>query len=431
MNDRNIRSEAGYSQRPIGSEYNSAFSQNMGYDFSSGMSPKRKRNGNTSKMVACIILCVLLSFGASFGGTLLARKLFPLSVETEGTEIEALLLENPDEVLDKKAPTASVYGSAGEEVFAVSDVVRMVQDAVVVIKVSAVSNSPFGGSTTSTGAGSGVIVSEDGYVLTCYHVVEKATSIKVTLNDGTSLDASLVGGDEPSDLAMLKINAGEKKLTFAKQGNSCDLVVGESVIAVGNPLGILGGTVTTGIISSTERSVRMSDGNVMTLIQTDTAINSGNSGGGLFNRSGELIGIVNAKYSASGVEGIAFAIPIDSAYPVQLDLLQYGYVRGVIDHGLSVLEVTNANLSTYYYHYGITETGVYIVSSEYSAELKNRDRILSINGEKIATVNDMKAVFAKCSVGDTVTLEVAREDATSSVTLTLREYVPDRLKKTD
>ena len=207
--------------------------------------------------------------------------------------------------------------------------------------------------------------------------------------------------------------------------------MGESVVAIGNPLGTLGGTVTTGIISATERNIQMSDGTEMTLIQTDTAINSGNSGGGLFNLDGQLIGIVNAKYSASGVEGLAFAIPIDSAYVVQQDLIQYGFVRGVVDHGLSVAEVTQTDLyyyRNYYYSYGITEPGIYIVSSEYSDEFHSMDRIISVNGVAVESADHMEDLISEYSVGNIISIEVKRDGKTVSVSLTLQEYVPERLK---
>jgi serine protease Do len=237
----------------------------------------------------------------------------------------------------------------------------------------------------------------------------------------------LVGSDENSDLAVLKISAKEQ-LTFAEQGHSADLVAGEQVVSIGNPLGMLGGSVTVGYISATEREVAVGEDSVMTLIQTDAAINSGNSGGGLFNLAGELIGIVNSKYSASGVEGLAFAIPIDSAYPVQLDLMEYGYVRGVIDHGLTLLDITQENLAQYHYYYGIEEIGVYIVESKYATELQNSDRILSVNGAEVKTMAEVKAILSDCKVGDTLTIVADRKGETINCTLILQEYVPDRIK---
>ncbi len=426
MNDQNSQFENGFS--------NQANQENSySYVFSNGQSSKPPRNSKKNGFsVGMLVLCICFSFVAGFGGTVSALMISKYAQASEDTTLDEtdskdLLVADPEASLNRGESESSIYGSAGEDVFAVSQVVRKVQDAVVVIDVTVSNTSYFGTPTVSHGAGSGVIISEDGYILTCNHVVEGASSVKVTLNNDDSYDAVLVGSDAASDLAVLKISPKEA-LTYVEQGWSSTLVAGETVVAIGNPLGTLGGTVTTGIISATERNIAMEDGSMMTLIQTDTAINSGNSGGGLFNLAGELIGIVNAKYSASGVEGLAFAIPIDSAYVVQVDLMKYGYVRGVVDHGLTVLDITNENLMQYHYYYGISEIGVYVVESEYASELQNSDRIISINGTKVTTEAELKAVIAECKVGDEITIVADRKGQTVTCKLTLQEYVPDRVK---
>ena len=394
-----------------------------------------QKSGNMKKQMKATFLigaflCVFLSFAAGFGGCLGALRFvtryFPVNEEIT-TNIKDVLCEDPESEISRPEADPSIYGSAGENAYAVSGVVTKVQDAVVVIDVTITGTSGFGRPTTQTSSGSGVIISNDGYILTCHHVVEGASAVKVTLRNNNTYNAILVGSDEASDLAVLKISA-EETLTYAVQGHSADLIAGEQVVAIGNPLGTLGGTVTVGYISSTEREITMSDGSVMTLLQTDAAINSGNSGGGLFNLAGELIGIVNSKYSASGVEGLAFAIPIDSAYPVQLDLMQYGYVRGVVDHGLTLLDITADNLMQYYYYYGISEIGVYVVESKYATELKNSDRILTVNGTEVKTSAQVKAILSTCKVGDTVTVVAERKKTNITCQLVLQEYVPDRIK---
>jgi serine protease Do len=186
--------------------------------------------------------------------------------------------------------------------------------------------------------------------------------------------------------------------------------------------------VTDGIVSATERNIVTNDGTKMTLLQTNAAINSGNSGGGLFNLDGKLIGVVNAKYASAGVEGLAFAIPIDSAYTVELDLIEYGYVRGIVDHGLTTLDVTQANLNSYNYRYGIDTIGVYVVSSENSDLLKNKDRIVSVNNQKVTTTAEMNQIIDQCKVGDTVSIVISRNGEESTVSLRLEEYVPDSIK---
>jgi serine protease Do len=257
-------------------------------------------------------------------------------------------------------------------------------------------------------------------------VVEGATEVNVTLNDGKSVyAAALVGSDESSDLAVLKIQPREDQpLTAAKHGKSGYLVVGERVVAVGNPLGTLGGTVTDGIISATERQIEVG-GETMTLIQTNAAINSGNSGGGLFNLKGELIGVVNAKYAESGVEGLAFAIPIDSAYEVEKDLIEFGYVRGRVDHGLTMVEVNDSNFHTYYYKYNIQTKGLYIVSSNINTDLKNKDRIVSVNGKQVLTTVEFDAIIESFKIGDQIKIVYERASQTYETTLVLEEYVPD------
>ncbi len=399
---------------------------------------KKTRRG-WPRTVAALALCVALSFCVGFFASLMAN--YMTGESATGSDNPVVYHNDPSSILVKDTPKYSAYGSAGEDPFSVSSVVAMVEDTVVVLDVAYdVTMSVFGQLTGDTlkSSGSGVIISENGYILTCNHVValENASSytsvkqtITVTLSNGDRFEASVVGTDEKSDLAILKINA--TGLHFAEQGSSADLIVGEKVVAIGNPLGTLGGTVTDGIISAKERTVQISDGTAMTLLQTNAAINSGNSGGGLFNLSGKLIGIVNAKYSATGVEGLAFAIPIDSAYPVELDLIAYGFVRGVIDHGLETSDISEAYYTKYGYSLnanGITAPGVYVLSSEFNSELRYKDRIVSVNGQTVASTAELNAVIDACAIGDSVTVVYHRDGKTHTTTLTLREYVPDSMK---
>ena len=193
----------------------------------------------------------------------------------------------------------------------VAEVVKNVADTVVEITTTNVVTDRFYGQYVTSGAGSGVIISENGYIITNHHVIDGARTITVRLTDGSEFSAKLVGSDADTDIAVLKIQA--TGLSYAVMGSSASLVVGQEVVAIGNPLGSLGGTVTDGIISALDRTVVV-DGHKMTLMQTNAAINPGNSGGGLFNRAGELIGIVNAKQADTGIEGLGFAVPIDVAW---------------------------------------------------------------------------------------------------------------------
>ena len=314
--------------------------------------------------------------------------------------------------------------SAGQAYNSVSEVYYAVADCVVEITTEIVQNSGWMGQYVSKGAGSGVIIDKSGLVVTNNHVIEGARQVTVRLTDGSEYSATLMGTDAAADLAVLKIDVAGKSLSAAKLGCSADLVVGEDVVAIGNPLGSLGGTLTTGIISATERNIII-DGEEMVLLQTNAAINPGNSGGGLFNMAGELIGVVNAKAAGEDVEGLGFAIPIDFAHKIIEDLVNYGYVRDVVDHGLVMLDVTTQNLPFAYQKYGITTTGVVIVESEYTKELKHGDVIIAINGASINTSNDVNIAVKAYSVGETVSVTVKRGDKTVNVSLVLHEKKPE------
>ena len=419
--------------------YEYVFSSGGGSNTGSyGQAPMQKKSGGGKRaalLVLTVILCAAVSFAAGFGGAYYAFGILEnrtTSNVNEAPDKSDLHVSDPEGILNKSESQISPYGSAGEDVFEVSQVAQKVKDAVVVIDATVKTSSSFFGSQTGVSAGSGVVISADGYILTCHHVVENAVSVTVTLNSGSKYEAALVGSDAASDLAVLRIEPTESEpLSYVEQGCSADLVVGEKVVAIGNPLGTLGGTVTDGIISATERNITTSDGTVMTLLQTNAAINSGNSGGGLFNLDGKLIGIVNAKYASAGVEGLAFAIPIDSAYTVELDLIEYGYVRGIVDHGLELLDITSSNLNYYYYHYSVDQVGVYVVSSEYNTDLKNKDRIISVNGIAVETKSDITEIIKNSKVGDTIVIVYSRDKVEYTTNLTLQEYVPDYYKNND
>lgn len=406
--DRTYRYDYQYDRQPTG-------------DGREPRAPKSPKRGSPAISILTVLLCVLLSFGAGVGGATMAYERLS-AASKNGTTVPApdsdsLHEKDPSSLLDRSDTEFSPYGSAGEDAYSVSSVARMVQDAVVVINAA---------SSYGTSAGSGVIISEKGYILTCNHVVDGAVKITVTLNNSSnSYTAALVGQDAGSDLAVLKISPLESEpLTVATHGISDHLVVGEHVVAIGNPLGTLGGTVTDGIISAKARQVKTDNG-VMTLLQTNAAINSGNSGGGLFNLKGELIGIVNAKYAESGVEGLAFAIPIDTAYEVEKDLIQYGYVLGVPDIGLSLLEVNDSNLQMMYWRYNLTQTGLYVVSSKYCSDLKNRDYIQAVNGVAVKTQEEYEAAVADLKAGDTLTVTYTRNSGESkTASFVIPQYVP-------
>jgi len=262
------------------------------------------------------------------------------------------------------------------------------------------------GSAMGVATGTGIIMSADGYILTNAHVVEGATQITVTLTEGTEYPATVIGSDENTDIAVVKINA--TGLPAAEFGDSTQLVTGEDAIVIGNPLGqTFADTMTQGIISSTERQVSIG-GHRMTLIQIDAAVNPGNSGGPLFNSRGQVVGVVNAKISTEDVEGIGFAIPSDIALTVAEDLIRYGYVASRPMLGISVQSVTEEQAQMYGLEPGVTVKSIDPGSAAAKAGMQLGDKIVAYNGTAVSTAEDLNFLKEKDKVGDTATVTVER-----------------------
>ena len=291
----------------------------------------------------------------------------------------------------------------------------------------------------ASGAGSGVIWTSDGYIVTCNHVIDGAALIRVTLSSGNSYFAEVVGTDVRTDLAVLRIQASDLPAITAR---GTDLVLAETVIAIGNPLGVLSNTVSSGILSCLARSISI-EGQPMTLIQIDASVNHGNSGGGLFDTNGSLIGIVNAKSTGNSVEGIGFAIPINTVLDVCNQLIEQGYVTGRPRLGVQVVTVNQSNSSyifneeyfpelkeyattTYKDVWGRERTqvvyGVYIQDTslvagyaEGSDELKLGDRVLLVGNTEIAELSDVLSALAGYNAGDTIQMTVQRDQSKTIV----------------
>ena len=318
-------------------------------------------------------------------------------------------------------------------------VAQKVLPSVVGISVQYSVNSIFStASSTATAEGSGVIISTDGYILTNNHVINssssssssnssssyelgKATSISVYLyNDETAYQAKVIGTDDQTDLAVIKIEKTD--LTAAELGDSSTVQVGEWCMAIGNPLGMKS-SVTTGSISALNREITDSDGKTYTLIQTDAAINSGNSGGALVNSNGQIIGINTLKASGTGVEGLGFAIPINSTKSITSDLIKYNKVKrpyiGITGSDITdttIKQNPTANLVV----------GAYVRSvSEYSpaekAGIKVGDIIIKADNQTIKTMNELNTIKNKHNIGDTITLTIMRDGAEKTVDITLLE----------
>lgn len=291
-------------------------------------------------------------------------------------------------------------------VLSIEEIVAKNENSVVAIETESVSTDSWLRQYVTQGAGSGVIYREDGYIITNNHVIDGANSIKVTLYNGKTYDASLVATDAQTDVAVIKIN--ETGLTPVSMGSMDQVSVGSLAVAIGNPLGTLSGTATDGIISALEREITI-DGKAMSLIQTSASINPGNSGGGLFDQYGDLIGLVVAKSSGSDVEGLGFAIPVDKVQSVAESLIKNGYVEGRPAAGIVIQDLTDSSLAM---QYGVSLTGVYITDvtgdNAKKAGLEKGDMIYYVDDVKITDSAVLLKTIQDHKIGDTVTFTVVR-----------------------
>lgn len=367
---------------------------------------KEKKYVTKGALVACMIATMIISsvLGALIGA-MLPGKTSDGRAERNDSELTELSL-----------------GDADGSDLTTTQIVDKNADAVVEIVVSGTSQNMWGQLQLVQGAGSGVIMKEDGYIATNYHVIQGANKVEVTLHNGETYSAQIVGSDQANDIAVIKIDA--KDLTTATVGDSSIVEVGDRAVAIGNPLGQLGGTATSGIISALDRTLEV-EGTQLTLLQTDAAINGGNSGGGLFNSKGELIGIVESKASAVGVEGLAFALPINTVAPLINDMIENGgstqTVQGTPAVGVVISEVSEENAQ----YYGLESAGVYIAQvtgvNAQNAGFQQGDRIVSFNGTEISSSNDFITLVRKCKVGDTVSVVVSRNGQQIEIKTVLEE----------
>ena len=381
-------------------------------------SKKRKKSGKVHPVAAAMAVGIMLAGAAGFGGSYLFSVLNPpASNNASAVNISKAAVSN----------VTKTSSSLTEKT--TSQIVGEVADSVVEITVEVVQSNPYYGQYTAQGAGSGVIISTDGYILTNNHVIDGASSIKVTLRSGESYDAKLIGSDSDLDIALLKVDANG--LTAATVGDSSAIGVGDKSVIIGNPLGTLGGSVTEGIVSAVDRTLDF-DGKTMHLIQTDAAVNPGNSGGGMFNGQGELVGIVVAKStdtsSGSTIDNIGFVIPINDALSILGDLKEFGYVRGRASTGMAFSEGSNQQLFGQLF-YGASGGGVYVASvksgsNAASAGFNVGDRVIAVDGTEINSISDIKKIISAHSVGDTLEFKLERNGSTGNLSLTLEEYAP-------
>ena len=408
---------------------------------------RSRRQGRLSVGLGLFLMCLVLTAVVGlFGGLMISNYThnnYVLYAERADTApVQRELAQAPAAAPEAKtdaandaadaasatAGTVSAFRESGS--YTKAQIVEMSAPSVVGIDTitTATTNNywyGYGQSYDVPGSGSGVILTEDGYIATCAHVVEGAKTVKVTLNDDTAYDATIVGTDNKNDIAIIKIDA--TGLTPAIVGDSTTLTVGSEVIAIGNPLGELRGTATAGIISATNRTIEV-EGQTMTLVQTDAAISPGNSGGGLFDASGKLIGIVNAKVSDSRAEGLGFAIPVNSVLDEISDLLNYGYVTGRPYLGVSTQDVTlRSRNRMWYYSEGTRCVLVEKVVSGSAAEkagIQAGDLILKLEDKNISSGDELSSAIGNYKPGDTVTLTLQRDGEELTVQVTFGEYMP-------
>ena len=382
--------------------------------------PRKKKSRLGLKIAAGCLACALVGGALGGGGALLVTGQLggADTVIYEGTRPTAAV------------SLASVDGKTvltGEEVYAAN------LESVVGVNGDVTTNV-WGYTVRNAVAGSGFVISADGYILTNYHVVDGVEDLKVSFADGTSYDATFVGGEEENDIAVLKIDASGLRPVVL--GNSDDLRVGEPVYAIGNPLGELTFTFTGGYVSAKDRAITMSDGTIMNMIQTDTAINSGNSGGPLFDQYGQAVGIVSAKYSGSSgssstIEGIGFAIPINDVADMVTSIIEHGYVTGKPNVGILMNDVSTEAVQRYGVPAGAYIEAVLEGSCADRAGLQPGDIVTAVGDSAVTSSEQLSSAVKNYRAGEQVTFTVYRDGKNVELTLTLDEDNQERAQAMD
>ena len=383
-----------------------------GYNFQTAPSKPPKKKG-AGRAVALLLCCALVGGGAGLGGAALYNK---LDSDSNATTIYQNTTQGTQ---------VNVQQADGLKEMSLEEIYASYADSCVNVTCQVVVQQGWQ-QYTGTTSGSGFILSEDGYIVTNYHIIGGANAIKVTLNNGQEYDATLIGGEETNDVAVLKINdiSGLKPVVL---GDSDSLVVGQEVSTIGNALGTLSFSQTSGHISGVGRSVTMSDGTIINMIQTDCVINSGNSGGPLFDQYGRVVGITSAKYSNNGdsssasIEGIGFAIPINDVIDMIQDFIQYGYVTGRPSMGITAVEVTEDYAKAFGWPSGVYVNGVNEGSCSETAGLKQGDIITKLGDTAVTTVAEFNAAKNQFKAGESTTLEVYRAGETLTLNITFDE----------
>lgn len=393
------------------------------------------------KFMTYVSLVVVTSLVTSFtvGGVLYGRFSKQLNEQVGAMkQTVAIASDNANKAItqtgaaSKTSGSAKLLSTAGSSDLSVTEIAKKVGPSIVGIKMSVKNGRQTGyfnlSPSSQDSEGSGIIISSDGYIMTNYHVVQYAdkksntaanTTLTVYLPDKREVKGTFIGGDSDNDLALIKVNL--TGLPTAELGDSSSVEVGDPAVAIGNPLGMeFAGSVTYGVISALNRQLDTGDV-MMNLIQTDAAINPGNSGGALLNSKGQVIGINSAKISVTGVEGLGFAIPINTAKPIIEQLRSYGYVKGKPLVGISAQEVTEDISSTYGIPVGVYVTEVTPGGAAAAAGIKKGDVIVKLDGKSIKTMADIDAIKKVHKAGDTVDAVLSRNGSQVNVKLTFTE----------
>ena len=385
-------------------------------------------------LAACVV-CALI--GGIIGGVIsgaVVKKNFAKSETTASynqqdtpddettTEKQEITTENRTEKQEENNIQSGTYTSSDEKpsltmTFSASEIYKYCVDSVVSIEV---------GTRFGKGFGTGFIISEEGFIVTNFHVVENSTYVKVTLHNESVYDAEVVGYEESNDLAVIKIKPDEK-IESLVYGRSSDLEVGDDVFVIGNPLGDLTFTLTTGVVSALNRLIDTGSGYTINMFQTDAAINSGNSGGPVFDEHGYVVGIASAKYASSSIEGLCFCVPIDDVRSMIDEIINKGYVSGKPVMGVSVYDKEITNFGFLQSQRSINGAKIAAIgenSAAADAGLQVGDIIIAAGGKKIKTVSELRTILSDYRCGNALVVTINRNGVTSDVTLILDEYAP-------
>ena len=386
----------------------------------------KRREIRVGAVIAICLVCVILAGALGVGGAYMLLRNRLTDEDTAAVVVEEeMAVEAEPEAVVTPVPVVTMSSAADADAYTAEEIYALACRQVVGISTE-ISYNVFGQMTSTSVSGSGIIIAEDGYILTNYHVIEDAYEygyeVTVLSYDGTEYTAEILGVEPDNDLAVLKIEAGG--LDAAVLADSDEMAVGQIVYTVGNPLGELTYTMTCGIVSALDRSITTDENVTVNMFQIDAAVNSGNSGGPVYNAYGQVIGIITAKYASTGVEGIGFAIPSSDAWYIANELLQNGYVSGKAYMGVSVTTVSSSVAQ----YYGMVE-GAFINSVETGSAaeasgLEVGDIITAVDGTEVRSASNLTNLVKSYKAGQSAEMSVFRDGETITLTIVFDEEVP-------